>query len=64
MKLAETYRGILNRQERRRIRNQLREIFGVSQTTISNWLSGRTTPPEDTRHTIASIFGKEVRELF
>ena len=64
MTLTETYNAILNRKERKRIRESMREVFGVGVGAVYNWLSGRTDPPEYMREKIAEIFGKTTEELF
>ena len=42
---------------------RLAKLAKVSQTTIANWVNGRTVPYEKDRERIAEIFGVTVEEL-
>lgn len=64
MKLKMIYNAVLNKNERKRIRDAFADAFGILQPTIYSWLSGRVTPPERYQASIANIMGIPVAELF
>ena len=64
MNLKLKYNAILNKNRRTEIKKQFSAVFGVSEPTIYNWLSGRSIPPKRYQSTIAEIMGTEVSELF
>lgn len=49
---------------RSKIKDAIQKKLEVSKGTVSNWLSGRTSPPEYARIIIANIMGVSVAELF
>ncbi len=64
MELSKIFSILSNRKKRIEVRHQIAERCGVSATTISNWMSGRTKPPRIYHKVLAEIMGIPVAELF
>lgn len=62
--IAQKFKSILSKKKRTEIRERMLRTFEVSQSTVRNWLYGRTTPPSDYWTAIAKIMGVSVSELF
>lgn len=62
--IAQKYKSILSKKKRTEIKNRMLVLFEVSDSTVRNWLSGRTTPPDYYWSAIATIFGVRESELF
>lgn len=62
--IAQKYKSILSKKKRTEIKNRMLAVFEVSNSTVRNWLSGRTTPPNYYWSAIAKIFGVSESELF
>ena len=61
MAFAQNLHYLLNSRSMSKYR--LAQLTGVSQTTVANWVSGKTVPYPKDRDAIAKVFGVSVESL-
>lgn len=64
MNLDKIFCILSNRKMRIEAKRNIIEKCGISSTTASNWLSGRSVPPKIYHPVLAEIFGIAVEVLF